>query len=78
MPVVAVVDQPLRRHRAFAGLVAAPATVGDRQPLPSQRRGANGLEVRQVQLARPDGLYTDAAGEVGAAVAALCQQAVQA
>lgn len=64
VPVVAVVDQALRRNLAVAVLVAAAAVVLDHQAPPAQQRGAHGLEVRQVQAARAHRLHADAAAQV--------------
>lgn len=72
-----VVDQPLRRDLALAPLVAPAAVVVDQQPAPLQQGRAHGLEVRQVDLARPDGLHADAAHDFGAGVGAHAEQLVQ-
>ena len=65
VPVVAVVHQALGRNLTLAALAGAPALVVDDQALAAQQGRAHGLEVRQVQLARPHGQHPHTTGHVG-------------
>ena len=60
VPVVAVVDEPLRRDFAFGLLIGAAGVVADEHALAAQQGRAHRLEVAEVEAARADGFDADA------------------
>ena len=61
VPVLAIVDEPLRADLALGALVRAAAHVRDVQPVAVQHRARDPLEVRQRELARAEMNDADAA-----------------
>jgi len=78
VPVLAVIHQALRRDFALGGFAAAAGEVGDGQALAAQQRGADLLEMRELELAFAQAHDQDAAADFLGGVLGAAEQAVEA